>query len=314
MSAKSKQCAMPWVVTGSLRAGTLTLLVAAAVGAAAPARAQMDLSGEWLQKMHQDAPERGGGPDIGDYTGMPINDADRMRGDSWESSKWEQLEHECEPHPADYAPRGPGSMRVWADMDPHSMTVTSWHTEIMWMQPHRDLYMDARTHPPAFAPHTWQGYSTAHWNADMLEVDTDHMKEGWLRRNGLQRSDKAHMKEFFIRHEDYLTLVSIVHDPVFLTEPFIRSSNWVLDPGYHPIVSTCTPVGDVPHPKGWVAYILPGENTALQEFASTYGIPIEATRGGAETIYPEYQQRLLTLPMPPPPKKTTPAAPKGAAR
>src|SRR5579871_6421855 len=82
-------------------------------GVAALALAQMDLSGEWGQKMHQDAPERGGGPDIGDYTGMPINAADRMRADTWSSSKWEQPEHECEPHPADYAPRGPGSMRVW---------------------------------------------------------------------------------------------------------------------------------------------------------------------------------------------------------
>jgi hypothetical protein len=296
-----------------LVAAALTALVLG--GAASVAYAQMDLSGEWLQKMHQDAVERGAGPDIGDYTGMPINDADRMRGDSWTSSKWEQIEHECEPHPADYAPRGPGSMRVWADMDPGTMTVSSWHTEIMWMQPTREIFMDGRAHPPAFAPHTWQGYSTGHWNADMLEVDTDHLKEGWLRRNGLQRSEKAHMKEFVIRHEDVLTLVAIVHDPVYLTEPLIRSSEWVLDPGYHPIVSVCTPVGDVPHPKGWVAYELPGQNDALNEFAIKYGIPIEGVRGGAETIYPEYQQRLLSLPVPtaakPARKAPAGAAPKG---
>jgi hypothetical protein len=292
----------------------VTLIGLISCGVASTAFAQMDLSGEWLQKMHQDSIERGAGPDIGDYTGMPINDADRMRGDSWTSSKWEQIEHECEPHPADYAPRGPGSMRVWADMDPATMTVTSWHTEIMWMQPTREIFMDERAHPPAFAPHTWQGYSTGHWNADMLEVDTDHLKEGWLRRNGLQRSEKAHMKEFVIRHEDYLTLVSIVHDPVFLTEPLIRSSEWVLDPGYRPIVSLCTPVGDVPHPKGWVAYELPGQNNALDEFAVKYGIPIEGVRGGAETLYPEYQERLLSLPVPtaakPAHKAPASAAPK----
>jgi hypothetical protein len=30
----------------------------------------------------------------------------------------------------------------------------------------------------------------------------------------------------------------------------------------------------------------------LNEFASKYGIPLEAALGGAETMYPEYQQNL----------------------
>jgi hypothetical protein len=260
----------------------------------------MDLSGEWGQKMHEDAPERGGGPEIGDYTGIPINDADRMRGDTWDAEKWTQLEHECEPHPADYAPRGPGSMRIWADMDPFTMQVTAWHTEIMWMQPQRIIYMDGRAHPPEDAPHTWQGFSTGEWVADMLKVTTTHLKEGWLRRNGLARSEKAKLTEFFIRHDDYLTLVTIVDDPVYLTEPFIRTSNWILDPGYNPIPSTCIPSVEVPHPKGWVAYHLPGQNPFLNEYGEKYGIPIEATRGGAEAMYPEYQDKLEKMPIPKP--------------
>ena len=269
--------------------------------AAASAMAQMDLSGEWQQKTHEDGPERGTGPDIGDFTGLPISAANRMRGETWTSSKWEQLEHECEPHPADYAPRGPGSIRIWADMDPNSMQVLRWHTEIMWMQPHRVIYMEDRPRPPEIAAHTWQGYSTGRWNVDMLEVSTDHMKEGWLRRNGLQRSEKAHLKEFYIRHENYLTLATIVHDPVYLTEPLIRTSNWALDPGYSPIASTCIPNVEVPHEKGWVAHILPGQNTSLYEFADKFGIPYEAVRGGAETMYPEYEQKLAKMPIPKPP-------------
>jgi hypothetical protein len=273
----------------------------------------MDLSGEWLQTVYQDEPERGGGPDIGDYTGMPINDADRMRADSWDSEKWEQLEHECEPHPADYSPRGPGSLRMWADMDPHTMEVTAWHTEIMWMQPMRVIYMGDHPHPPPYAAHTWQGFSTGTWVADMLKVSTDHLKEGWLRRNGLARSEKAHLTEFFIRHDDYLTLATIVHDPVYLTEPFIRTSNWVLDPGYQPIPSTCTPTLEVPHPQGWVAYQLPGKNSSLNDFAVQYGMPIAAARGGAETMYPEYQEKLQRMPVPPQ-KRKTPDQPSSRSR
>lgn len=263
-----------------------------------PAFAQMDLSGEWLQKIHEDEPVRDV-PQIGDYEGLPLNDAARLRADTWEASRWDVPEHECEPHPADYAPRGPGSMRVWADMDPHSMQVTAWHTEIMEYQPMRQIYMDGRPHPPSVSEHTWEGFSTGHWDADMLEVDTDHLKEGWPRRNGLPRSHKATLKEFFIRHSDYLTLVAIVHDPVFFSAPYVVSSEWVADPGYHPIPSSCIPALEVTHPKGWVAFNLPGGN-ATEEFARRYGIPLEAARGGAETIRPEYQSRLAHLPVPPP--------------
>jgi hypothetical protein len=64
--------------------------------------------------------------------------------------------------------------------------------------------------------------------------------------------------------------------------------------------STCTPTVEVPHPKGWVAYQLPGLNPNLNDYAVQYGIPIEAARGGAETMYPEYQQKMEHLPIPAP--------------
>ena len=281
------------------RAKTLGLLLLLATAVISrPAFAQVDLSGEWSQAPAEDN-GGAGDPEIGNYTGLPVNDAARMRADTWDAEKWTQLEHECEPHPADYAPRGPGSMRVWADMDPFDMHVTAWHTEIMWMQPKRIIYMDNRPHPSAYAVHTWQGFSTGEWVADMLKVTTTHLKEGWIRRNGLPRSEKATVTEFFIRHEDYFTLVTIVHDPVYLTEPLIRTAHWILDPGYHPIASTCVPTVEIEHPKGWVAYHLPGTNPWLTEFASEYGMPVEAARGGAETMYPEYQKKLATLPKPP---------------
>src|SRR5690349_9293403 len=54
------------------------LLGLAALGAA---QAQHDLTGHWSQRFHEDLPERGAGPEIGDYTGLPINDAARLRAD-----------------------------------------------------------------------------------------------------------------------------------------------------------------------------------------------------------------------------------------
>lgn len=51
------------------------LAVVIALATAPAAYAQVDLAGEWTIRYHEDAPERGPGPDIGDYLGLPINDA-----------------------------------------------------------------------------------------------------------------------------------------------------------------------------------------------------------------------------------------------
>ena len=71
---------------------------------------------------------------------------------------------------------------------------------MMWMLPHRAIYMDGRARPSAYAQHSWQGFSTGEWDGDMLKVTTTHLKEGWLRRNGVPRSEKATLIEHFIRH------------------------------------------------------------------------------------------------------------------
>jgi hypothetical protein len=266
-----------------------------------PAAAQMDLSGAWGQKLHEDGRERLEGPDLGDYTGLPINERARAQADAFDAEKWVEREHQCEPHPADYAVRGPGSMRIWADLDPLTQQITAWHTALMWMNTQRTIYMDGRPHPSEYAPHTWGGFSTGVWVADMLKVETTHLKEGWLRRNGLPRSERATMTEYFLRHGDYLTVVTIVKDPVFLTEPLVRTSNWVLNPGYAASPQACVPAKQLDKPEEWVPHHLPGTNPWLNEFAIKYGMPLAAARGGAETMYPEYRKAIATMPIPPRP-------------
>ena len=53
------------------------------LGVSHAAWAQKDLSGMWGQRFHEELPERGAGPEIGDYAGLPVNDAARLRADSW---------------------------------------------------------------------------------------------------------------------------------------------------------------------------------------------------------------------------------------
>jgi hypothetical protein len=270
----------------------LLAVLLAAAGFSTGAQAEKDLQGMWGQRFHEDSPERGGGPDIGDYTGLPINDAARLRADSWTASKWTIPERQCEPHPADYGPRGPASLRIASVVDPISQDVTEWHVTIMWQLQHRIIYMDGRPHPSEHALHSWQGFSTGEWEGDMLKVTTTHLKEGWVRRNGLPRSDQAKLIEYFIRNDNYLTLVTVVEDPVYLTEPLVRTSDWVLDPGVQLSPFSCIPTVEIERPRGAVPHYLPGENPYLEEYADKEGLPLDAARGGAETMYPAYRQLL----------------------
>ena len=271
-----------------IRSPFLFPLCALAAFAAVAARAETDLAGMWGQRFHEDSPERGGGPEIGDYTGLPINDAARLRADSWTASKWTVPERQCEPHPADYGPRGPASLRIASVVDPISQDVIEWHVTIMWQLQHRTIYMDGRPRPSENALHSWQGFSLGEWEGDMLKVTTTHLKEGWVRRNGLPRSDKATLTEYFIRNENYLTLVTVVEDPVYLTEPLVRTSDWVLDPGVQLSPFSCIPTVEIERPRGEVPHYLPGTNPYLSEFAEKEGLPDIIVRGGAESMYPEY--------------------------
>ena len=271
---------------------TLAVLVVFCLTVTGPTLAYVDLAGGWAQRFHEDLPERGAGPEIGDYVGLPITDAARLRADSWDAAKWTMLERQCEPHPADYAPRGPASMRISSTVDPISQDVVSWHTTMMWMLPQRTIYMDGRPRPSPHAQHSWQGFSTGEWDGDMLKVTTTHLKEGWLRRNGVPRSDRATLIEYFIRHGEYLTLVTVVKDPVYLTEVLVRTSNWVADPGFQPSPFSCIPTVEIERARDYVPHHLPGANPYLSEYAEKHGLPIEAVRGGAQTMYPEFMSRL----------------------
>jgi glyoxylase-like metal-dependent hydrolase (beta-lactamase superfamily II) len=274
------------------RAHYAVLIVFAAPWAAlyaAKAHGAADLSGAWVQKMHEDRDERAYGPDIGDYLGLPINAAARLRAETWDAAKWSIPEHQCEPHPADYAPHGPAALRIWSDVDPITQEVTAWHIVYQWMNSHRVIWMDGRAHPSPLAPHTWMGFSTGEWQGDTLVVRTTHLKEGWIRRNGVPRSDRGTLTEYWMRLGGYLTVLSSVEDPVYLTAPLVRSWNWVMDPGFQIAPYTCTSRVETELPRGYVAHHLPGTNQLLEEFPKKVGLPVQITNGGEMTMSSDFR-------------------------
>jgi len=257
--------------------------------ASLPAFSQVDATGEWSPRLHEDQGERMAGPDLGDYLGLPINDAARLSADSWDASLLTLPENQCRPIRDDYPPRGPSQVRISKQVDAPTQQLIAYHMLLSWMTQERIIYMDGRPHPPDYAAHTWQGFSTGKWEGNILTATTTHLKAGWIRRNGVPRSERATLTEHWIRHGDYLTLISIVNDPVYLTEPFIRTTNFAVAPEQKIDPFPCEAVVEVAHPDGYAPHHLPGTNPFLTEFEMKYNLPPEAVRGGAKTMYPEYR-------------------------
>ena len=277
---------------------------------AVPASAQIDFSGEWAPRFWEDQPERVPGPELGDYLGIPISEAARQRADTWDASIQTLPEWQCRPHSADYIWRGPSNLRISKEVDPVSREITAFHAE--WLRSvDRAIYLDGRPHPPADALHTWAGFSTAKWDGDMLTVTVTHLKEGYLRRNGLPRSDKATLTEHWIRNGDILTVMTIVSDPVYLTEPFVRTTDYELDLRQQVPPYPCGVVQEVDRKKGEIPSFLPGTNPYTTEFATRHKLPVDATRGGADTMYPDFLAKGRTQPMVPPTAPAAPTSPPG---
>ncbi len=260
-----------------------------------PAAAQVMLAGNWIPyRTHEDEQDRGPGPDLGDYSGIPLNDAARLFAESWDASRLTLQEHQCRVHVAPYIYHGPLNLRIWEEKDPETQQVVAIKNYISTYEQTRTIWMDGRPHPSPYAPHTFMGFSTGRWEGNHLVVTTTHMKQGWLRRNGVPESDQTTMVERFIRHDKYLTHVAIISDPVYLAEPMVRTTDFqIATLDNQTWTWPCEYVEEITgRPKGEVPHYLPGENPYLDEFVKRTGAPAVAVKGGPETIYPEYQEQL----------------------
>jgi hypothetical protein len=121
------------------------------------------------------------------------------------------------------------------------------------------------------------------------------MKKEFYRRSGIPSSDETTMVEHYIRHGNLLSHVIIVTDPVYLTEPYVNSQEFVLmERGNQNWLYNCEYAMEVPKPKNEVPHYL-GDNPFIEEFAEKFGLPFPAVFGGAETLYPEYMPRIEAL-------------------
>jgi hypothetical protein len=283
--------------------GTVLLMCASLLGQTPPVAPNapspaFDISGYWTAVMHEDAMERGAGPEIADYGGFPINEAGRLFALSYDPSRLTLRQHQCDGYVAPYQIRAIGNARGWEERDPHTHQLIAIHWYNQTFEGKRTIWLDGRPHPPAYAPHTWMGFSTGRFVGHALEVRTTHLKHGWLRRNGLPESDQATMLEFFARHGDRLLHTAVITDPVYLSEPLVKTTDFFRQPIDHQ--SWLFPCDDAEQIAGRspddVPNYLFGRNPFVNEYRAKYNVPLVGQLGGAETMYPESAARLRTAP------------------
>jgi len=195
-------------------------------------------------------------------------------------------EHQCQVHVVSYIYRGLSSCIIWEERDLQSQHIFAIRQYLQNFEQNRIIWIDGRSHRQRAPPTLGWVFSTGKGEGGMLTVYTTHIKQGWVARNGLPSSDQATWFEHFIRHGNIFTHVTILTDPVYLTEPLIKSQtfNLIIPEGQN-WVYPCAPVIEIPRPRGTVPHYLPGENPFVRVCADT----LKAARGGAETMYREYQ-------------------------
>jgi hypothetical protein len=218
-----------------------------------------------------------------------MNDAARRFAESWDVTRVNLLEHQCQPYNVAHIYRGPNQFRIWEEKDPGTQEIVAYKIFNGTYMQYRTIFMDGRAHPPDYVPHTHMGFSTGEWHGDILTVKTTHIKKEFYRRSGLPSSDLTTLVEHWIRHCNILSHVSIITDPVYLTEPYVTSEEFALmERGNQNWLYNCEYVMEVPMDKNDVPMYLPGQNPFVEDFAKKFGLPFEAVFGGAPTTYPDY--------------------------
>jgi cyclase len=282
------------------RSRIAAVLMVLASLASRPASAQenspLDLTGTWRWLGYEDERDRNPGAYPGDYRGLPLNDAARMRADTYDE-EWNSTSPflQCRPRSPGYQPKGLDPMRIDKVVDPLSRQVVAYRVSYEKTPGDRMIWLDGRQRPSQYALHSWDGFSIGTSQGDTLEITTTHLKESFVRRNGVPTSFRATVIEHVSLEEPYLEWTFTVIDPDYLTEPLVRSATYVRAPTLQLPPYPCQPEEYQPGDKYRMPHYLPGENPYLTESGFKYKAPLDGVRGGVETLYPEWRASGMKL-------------------
>jgi cyclase len=275
-------------------AATLVSLTAWAQGR--PQESGVDITGSWFAIFHQELARTASGMLV-EYPGVPINEPGRLYALAWDPSRFTVRQQQCAAYTPEFLFFGGGNFRFWEERDPDTQQLIAIKMFGQITEGNRTIWMDGRPHPPAYAQHTWMGFSTGKYEGNALTVYTTHLKRAWIRRNGLVQSDQTTVVEHYIRHGDRITYVSVLTDPVYLAEPFIRTSEMLRatrDP--EAWLYACDDGEQVlGRADDQIPSYLWGKHPYLREYSEKTKVPLFAALGGADTMYPEYGAKLKNI-------------------
>ena len=301
--------ANPCAAAGTRRRG------AAAPGNAPPPIVRTDISGDWAVVSNEDQPHRVPGPELGDYTGLPLNDADRQKADAWDASILSQPERQAQAHPVQYLMRGPGpALRILKILDPVTQELVAYTIAGGFGRADRVVWMDGRPHPSDFSEHTWDGFSTGVWEQRSAGRDDDAHETG---RHPAQRiGDEP------VRQDGRALLPARRHHDDGLERrrsDLSRRADGALahvavehqrEHGASATRSNRSTSSATSRSVGCRSIRSASRIRSLRE---KVGLPFGATRGGKESLYPEYQLKIQEMVKQEAARKAAEAAKKDAA-
>lgn len=217
--------------------------------------APVDFTGTWVSVVSEDWRWRMITPPKGDYANIPLNATGRKVADTWDPAKDEAAGEQCKAYAAPAIMREPTRLRIsWND--DYTMKIET--DAGMQMRLLRFARPDGpTTAPAATAPgqRSWQGRSVARWEPPpaggrglslglapragtqgrSLEVVTDQIRPGYLRKNGVPFSENTVVTEHFDLFAepdgpDWFVVTTIVRDPMYLGEAWVTTSHFKKEP------------------------------------------------------------------------------------
>jgi len=217
----------------------------------AQAAAQVDLTGYWVALVTEDWLWRMITAPAGDATSVPLAFQAQNAARQWDREQDAANGEACRPFGAAGLMRMPVRLHItW--QDENTLRIDSDAGEQT-----RLLHFDNTAQPEA--DRSWQGFTQASWTAPTgggfdlravisgqtaapqtgppkgsIKAVTTNMKSGYLRKNGIPYSENAVLTEYFSRVEgfgnDYMTVLTIVNDPAYLSSEFVISSQFKREP------------------------------------------------------------------------------------
>jgi hypothetical protein len=212
-----------------------------------PADAPFDPTGYWVSIVSDEWRYRMLTPAKGNVDYVPVNQEGRRVAQEWDPAKDVAAGEACKAYGPVGIMRLPGRLHVtWQDVNTLKIEIdTGTQTRLLH-------FGDSRA--PAGEQPSVQGYSTAAWEMSggrgapgqprhgQLKAVTTNMRPGYLRKNGVPYSATAVLTEYFAHLMDddgtrYLTVTTMLEDPVYLQQPWVRTSQFRYQPdarGWNP--------------------------------------------------------------------------------